>query len=144
MVLDERVFLGNFEFPIIKGLIYLKDEEKENTDFLFVNDSNDEFSMYFENGMEKFTVPKDNAMKRNYCLFEMKRADRKIYFFCPERNPSLDSVMWYFYIEIFNEDGDVLTLPGQIRVSVNSRCIKAMVGKSKFLEVLEKIKVLNA
>ena len=134
---DKRILFGDFEFPRTNGLKYLLNEELLVTDYLFVNESHDRFSMYFENGFPIFTVPENS--ERPYCLFEMKRPDRMIKFFCPEKHPNLDSVVWYFYVEVFDEQGVAHGLPGQIRVGLDEFQAKLAKGKPKFIEVLENI-----
>ena len=134
---DKRILFGDFEFPRTNGLKYLLNEELLVTDYLFVNEPHDSFSMYFENGFPIFTVPENS--ERPYCLFEMKRSDRMIKFFCPEKHPNLDSVVWYFYVEVFDEQGVAHGLPGQIRVGLDEFQAKLAKGKPKFIEVLENI-----
>ena len=136
---DKRILFGDFEFPRTNGLKYLLNEELLVTDYLFVNEPHDSFSMYFENGFPIFTVPENS--ERPYCLFEMKRSDRMIKFFCPEKHPNLDSVVWYFYVEVFDEQGVAHGLPGQIRVGLDEFQAKLAKGKPKFIEVLEGVKL---
>ena len=134
---NKRILFGKFEFPRIHGLEYLLDEEKTVTDYLFVNESNERFSMYFEEGFPRFTVPEHSD--REYCLFEVKRKDRRISFFCPERHKNLKSVVWYFYVELFDENGRVHELPGQITVGFDLSVVQIMKKKPQFIEVLENI-----
>ena len=136
---NKRILFGDFEFPRTNGLKYLLNEELLVTDYLFVNESHDSFSMYFENGFPIFTVPENS--ERPYCLFEMKRSDRMIKFFCPEKHPNLDSVVWYFYVEVFDEQGVAHGLPGQARVGLDGFQAKLAKGKPKFIEVLESVKL---
>ena len=75
------IFFDEFKIPIVDGLEYLVDEQKQETDFLFINEPNESFSMYFERGFPLFTVPQNS--ERNYGLFELKRQGRIIKFFCP-------------------------------------------------------------
>ena len=134
---NRRILFGDFEFPRIRGLDYLLDEKKPVTDYLFINEPRNYFSMYFENGFPIFTVPENS--ERPYCLFELKRPGRMIKFFCPEKHPNLDSVVWYFYVEVFDEQGVAHGLPGQIRVGLDEFQAKLAKGKPKFIEVLENI-----
>ena len=136
---DKRILFGDFEFPRTNGLKYLLNEELLVTDYLFVNEPHDSFSMYFENGFPIFKVPENS--ERPYCLFEMKRSDRMIKFFCPEKHQNLDTAMWYFYMELFDEQGVAHVLPGQVRVEFNGDCIRKAKGKPKFIELLEKVKL---
>ena len=139
---DKRILFGDFEFPRTNGLKYLLNEELLVTDYLFVNEPHDSFSMYFENGFPIFTVPENS--ERPYCLFEIKRSDRRIKFFCPEKHPNLDSVVWYFYVEVFDEQGVAHGLPGQIRVGMRDFRSELAKGKPKFIEVLENITLNTA
>ena len=49
-MLEKRVLFEDFEFPVVKGLEYLMDEENPTTDYLFINEPSEKFSMYFERG----------------------------------------------------------------------------------------------
>ena len=139
---DKRILFGDFEFPRIRGLDYLLDEKKPVTDYLFVNEPRDYFSMYFENGFPIFTVPENS--ERSYCLFELKRPGRMIKFFCPEKHQNLDTAMWYFYMELFDEQGVAHILPGQVRVAFENDRTQRIRGKPRFIEVLEGVKLATA
>lgn len=136
---DKRILFGKFEFPRIQGLEYLIDEEKPVTDYLFVNEPGEKFSMYFEEGFPKFTVP--ISAEREYCLFEIKRQGRRIHFFCPENRKNPDTAVWYFCVELSDEKGEVHELPGQVRVGFGLSAVQMMKNKPKFIEVLEGIKL---
>ena len=139
---EKRIRFGKFEFPVEKGLEYLVNENIPETDFLCINEPHDTFSMMFEKDFPIFTVPKKSD--RDYLLFELKRSGRVIKFFCPERHKNLDSAVWYFCMELFDESGEAHTLPGQVRVEFDGDTIRQPRGKLKFLEVLENIQlVLN-
>ena len=139
---EKRILFGKFEFPVEKGLEYLVNENIPETDFLLINEPSESFSMMFEKDFPIFTVPENSD--RPYCLFEMKRPGRVIKFFCPERHKNLDTAVWYFYMELFDESGEAHTLPGQVRVEFDGDTIRQPRGKLKFLEVLENIQlVLN-
>ena len=139
---DKRILFSDFEFPRTNGLKYLLNEEQLVTDYLFVKEPHDRFSMYFENGFPIFTVPENS--ERPYCLFEMKRSDRRTKFFCPEKHPNLDSVVWYFYVEVLDEKGVAHGLPGQVRVGMRDFRSELAKGKPKFIEVLENIALNTA
>ena len=136
---DKRILFGNFEFPRVSGFEYLFDEKKPITDYLFVNEPHEKFSMYFENGFPIFEVPKNS--ERSYCLFEIKSPGRKIKFYCPEKHANLDTVVWYFYMDMVDENGETHTLPGQVRVEFDGDCLRRVKGKPKFIEVLEGVKL---
>jgi hypothetical protein len=95
--------------------------------------------MTFEKDFPIFTVPKNSD--RDYFLFEQKRKDRVIKFFCPEKHKNLDSAVWYFYIELLDENGEAHTLPGQVRVEFDGNNLRQSKGTPKFIEILEHIKL---
>lgn len=135
----KRILFGEFEFPRADGLQYLLNEAQPVTDYLFVNEPHDGFSMYFESDFPVFTVPQSS--ERPYCLLEYKRPDRMIRFFCPEKHPKLDSVVWYFYMELTDERGVAHGLPGQIRVRTQWLRLRPAMEKPRFIEVLEKVRL---
>ena len=139
---DKRILFGEFEFPVEKGLEYLINENVPETDFLLVNEPHDTFSMTFEKDFPIFTVPKNSD--RDYFLFEQKRKDRVIKFFCPEKHENLDSAVWYFFMELYDERGEAHTLPGQVRVEFDGNILRHAKGKPKFIELLEQVKLTTA
>ena len=136
---EKRIMFDGFEFPIIKGLEYLINENVPETDFLLINEPSTDFSLMFEKGFPIFKVPENS--ERDYCLFELKRRDRVIKFFCPEKHKNLDSAVWYFYMELLDEIGEAHTLPGQVRVEFDGNRIRQAKGKPQFIEILEGIKL---
>ena len=136
---EKRILFDRFEFPVERGLEYLVNENVPETDFLLISGKHDAFSLMFEKDFPIFTVPENGD--RPYCLFEMKRPGRVIKFFCPERHKNLDSVVWYFYVELFDEQGVAHGLPGQVRVEFDGNCIRHAKGKPKFIELLEGVKL---
>ena len=142
-MLAKRVLFEDFEFPVVKGLEYLMDEENPTTDYLFINEPNEKFSMYFERGQNPFDVSQTSETDKPYCLFQIKRKNRTIHFYCPERLPNRESVMWYFYVEILDEYGKVHTLPGQIRVVLADGCLRMSDGKTQFIKILEQVKLID-
>ena len=139
---EKRILFDGFEFPIIKGLEYLINENLTETDFLLIHEPNSDFSLMFEKNFPIFEVPEN--LDRDYCLFELKRSDRVIKFFCPEKHKNLDSAVWYFCMELFDENGVVHALPGQVRVEFNGTYLRQVKGKPQFIEVLERVKLTSA
>ena len=139
---EKRIVFDGFEFPVIKGLEYLINENVPETDFLFINEPSTDFSLMFEKDFPIFKVPENSD--RDYCLFELKRSDRVIKFFCPEKHKNLDSVVWYFYVELFDEQGVAHGLPGQVRVEFDGNILRQAKGKPKFIEILEQVKLTIA
>ena len=136
---DKRILFCEFEFPVEKGLEYLINENVPETDFLLINEPHDTFSMTFEKDFPIFTVPKKSD--RDYFLFEQKRKDRVIKFFCPEKHENLDSAVWFFCMELYDERGEAHTLPGQVRVEFDGNILRQAKGKPKFIELLEGVKL---
>ena len=139
---EKRILFDRFEFPVEKGLEYLINENVPETDFLLINEQHDTFSMMFEKDFPIFTVPKNSD--RDYFLFEQKRKDRVIKFFCPEKHEHLDTAVWYFYMELYDERGEAHTLPGQVRVEFDGNILRQAKGKPKFIELLEGVKLATA
>ena len=139
---EKRILFGKFEFPMEKGLEYLVNENLPETDFILINEPSDSFSMTFEKDFPIFTVPKNSD--RDYFLFEQKRKDRVIKFFCPEKHENLDSAVWYFFMELYDERGEAHTLPGQVRVEFDGDILRQAKGKPKFIELLEQVKLTTA
>lgn len=138
----KTIRFGKFEFPVEKGLEYLINENIPETDFLLINEPSDSFSMTFEKDFPIFTVPENS--ERDYCLFELKRPNRIIKFFCPEKHKNLDSAVWYFYMDMEDEKGNKHTLPGQVRVEFDGDILRYAKGKPKFVELLERVKLCTA
>ena len=134
---DKRILFDDFEFPRTSGLEYLLNEEQPVTDYLFVNEPHEKFSMYFEEGFPRFKVPEKS--ERPYFLFEINSPGRTIKFFCPEKHKHLDTAVWYFYVEVLDENGVAHGLPGQVRVGMHDFQSGLAKGKPKFIEVLENI-----
>ena len=105
----------------------------------FINEEHDNFSMHFEKGFPVFNIPKN--LERNYCLFELKRKNRIIKFFCPEKQKNIDSAVWYFYVELIDDLGNTHILPGQVRVEYEDAYYLQIRGIPKFIEILEKVKL---
>ena len=139
---EKRILFGKFEFPVEKGLEYLINENVPETDFLLINEQHDAFSLMFEKDFPIFTIPENS--ERPYCLFELKRSDRVIKFFCPEKHKNLDTAVWYFFMELYDENGEAHTLPGQVRVEFDGNILRQAKGKPQFIEVLEQVKLTSA
>ncbi len=139
--MTKKIVFGEFEFPIFKGLNYIFNGNKEKSQFLFVNGPNEIFSMYFEDGMQRFIVPDKFHLSREYYLFEINSSTRKIKFFCPEKWENLNSVIWYFCLELIDENGCIHCLPGQVRLELKDFRHRFMIGKPLFIKVLEQIKL---
>ena len=74
-------------------------------------------------------------------MLELKLPDRRIVFFCPSRNGDRKDGLWYFNIEFPSDNGEVLTLPGQVMVNSDEVYRKTVCGKLPFVEILEQIKL---
>ncbi len=139
---EKSILFGRFEFPVERGLEYLINENVPETDFLLINEPSESFSLMFEKDFPIFTVPENSD--RDYLLFELKRSERVIKFFCPEKHKNLDTAVWYFYMELYDERGEARTLPGQVRVEFDGDIIRQVKGKPKFIELLERVKLATA
>ena len=139
---EKSITFGRFEFPMEKGLEYLDNENVPETYVLLINEPSNSFSMTFEKDFPIFTVPEKSD--KDYLLFELKRHERVIKFFCPEKHKNLDTAVWYFYMELYDERGEAHTLPGQVRVEFDGNILRQTKGKPKFIEILERVRLSTA
>ncbi len=130
---------GEFEIPVIRGYVYLGNEAETAMEYLFVNERSGQFSLYFENGMPGFVIPAEGLENRSYNLFELNSVNRRIRFFCPEKHKELDSVIWYFEIELLDAKGERHSLPGQITVLCDSTVCRN--HQPRFVELLKRIEL---
>jgi hypothetical protein len=133
------IIFDKYEFTMINGLKYVINENLSTSDYLFINEPNDNFSIHFEKEFPIFQVPEQ--IERNYCLFEIKKANRLIKFFCPEKQKNLNNVVWYFYVEFLEKKEIKHILPGQVRVFVNNLFTNNLNELPKIIEVLEHVKI---
>ena len=137
--METIVLFDEFEFPIIDGFEYLINDKIIKSDYLFINELNDDFSIYFEKEFPVFSIPKNSTS--DYCFFELKRDKKNIKFFCPERQKNIDSSVWYFYVEILDENSEIHILPGQVRVVFEGLDTLQVKGIPKLIDVLEKVRI---
>ena len=135
----KRVRFGEFEVPIPRGHEQITDKD-ETTDYLFINAPKEIYTVYFDSGMPFYSDRILNGYSEGSTL-ELKLPDRKIVFFCPSRGSDRKDGLWYFNIEFPSEDGEVLTLPGQVLVNSDDVYRKTVGGKLPFVEILEQIKL---
>ena len=137
---EKSIIFDQFEFPIIDGLNYLMNEQIPDSDYLFVNEPNDYFSIYFEKNFPVFKVP--DKLERDYCLFQIKKSNRIIKFFCPEKQKKINNVVWYFYVELTDNTGQLHILPGQVRVVYDNKdfLLKKM---DSIIHILEQVNISN-
>ena len=137
---EKSIIFDQFEFPIIDGLNYLMNEQIPDSDYLFVNEPNDYFSIYFEKNFPVFKVP--DKLERDYCLFQIKKSNRIIKFFCPEKQKKINNVVWYFYVELTDNNGQLHILPGQVRVVYDNKdfLLKKM---DSIIHILEQVNISN-
>ena len=133
----KRVNFGEFEVPIPKGHKRITDKD-ETTDYLFIHAPREIYTICFDSTMPFYDSRVLNRYAEGSSL-EMKLSDRKIVFFCPFRNGIRKDGLWYFNIEFSGENGDVLTLPGQIVVNSDEVYRRTVGGRLPFMEILEKI-----
>ena len=133
----KRVNFGEFEVPIPKGHKRITDKD-ETTDYLFIHAPREIYTICFDSTMPFYDSRVLNGYAEGSSL-EMKLSDRKIVFFCPFRNGIRKDGLWYFNIEFSGENGDVLTLPGQIVVNSDEVYRRTVSGRLPFMEILEKI-----
>ena len=132
-----RVNFGEFEIPLPKGHEQITDKDA-TTDYLFIHAPKEIYTICFDSTMPFYDSRVLNGYAEGSSL-EMKLSDRRIVFFCPFRNGIRKDGLWYFNIEFSGENGDVLTLPGQIVVNSDEVYRRTVSGRLPFMEILEKI-----
>ena len=136
----KRVKFGEFEVPIPKGHQRITDKDA-TTDYLFINAPRDIYTAYFDSGMPFYSGNVLNGFPEG-CTLELKLTDRRIVFFCPSQGGDRKDGLWYFNIEFTTEDnGEVMTLPGQVMVNSDEVYRRTVGGKLPFVEILEQIKL---
>ena len=137
----KRVNFDEFEVPIPKGYERITDKDT-TTDYLFIHAPKEIYTICFDSMMPFYDCNVLNGYEEGSSL-EMKLSDRKIVFFCPFRRGVRKDGLWYFNIEFSGENGDVLTLPGQIVVNSDEIYRKTANGKLPFISILEKITLIS-
>lgn len=139
-MMRKRVKFGEFEVPIPKGHQRITDKDA-TTDYLFINAPRDIYTVYFDSGMPFYSGNVLNGFPEGSTL-ELKLTDRRIVFYCPSQGGDRKDGLWYFNIEFTTEDnGEVLTLPGQVLVNSDEVYRRTVGGKLPFVEILEQIKL---
>ena len=139
-MLRKRVRFGEFEVPIPRGYQQIIDKD-DTTDYLFINAPKEIYTVYFDSAMPFYSDKILGDCEEGSTL-ELKLSDRRIVFFCPSRGGDRKDGLWYFNIEFPTEDnGEVLTLPGQVMVNSDEVYRKTVGGKLPFVEILEQIKL---
>ena len=135
--MKKRVRFDELDIPIPRGYQRITDKD-ETTDYLFIHAPREIYTICFDSTMPFYDSRVLNGYAEGSSL-EMKLSDRKIVFFCPFRNGIRKDGLWYFNIEFSGENGDVLTLPGQIVVNSDEVYRRTVGGRLPFMEILEKI-----
>ena len=137
----KRVGFDQFDVPIPKGHERITDKDA-TTDYLFIHAPKEIYTICFDSTMPFY----DSRILSGYVessSLEMKLSDRRIAFFCPFRQGVRTDGLWYFNIEFFGENREVLTLPGQIVVNSDEVYRKTVNGKLPFIQILEEIQLKN-
>ena len=69
----------------------------------------------------------------------LKLHDRRILFFCPSRFGDQKTGILYFNVEFETENGEVLSLPGQLLINSDKVYRKTENGSWSFVNILKKI-----
>ena len=136
-MVKKRLKFYEFNVPIPKGHKQIIDKD-ETTDYLFINAPNDIYTVYFHSSMPFYDANILNAYNEGSTL-EIKLNDRKIVFFCPLLSGKRKDGLWFFSIEFFINNNEVLILPGQILLNSDEVYRKTVEGKLPFVKILEEI-----
>ena len=135
----KRVEFGKFEVPIPKGHSRITDKDS-TTEYVFIHAPREIYTVCFDSAMPIY----DGRVLDGYAegsSLEIKLSDRRIVFFCPVRRGIRTDGLWYFNVEFAGDDGEVLTIPGQIVVNSDEVYRRTVGGKLPFMEILEQIKL---
>ena len=135
--MKKRVRFDELDVPIPRGYKRIIDKD-ESTDYLFVNAPRDIYTLYFDSGMPLYDKSVLNGCEESGTM-TLKLHDRRIVFFCPSRLGDINNGLVYFIVEFQTEDGEVLTLPGQLLVNSNKAYRKDENGTLPFINILKKI-----
>lgn len=135
--MKKRVRFDELDVPIPRGYKRIIDKD-ESTDYLFVNAPRDIYTLYFDSGMPLYDKSVLNGCEESGTM-TLKLHDRSIIFFCPSRLGDINNGLVYFIVEFQTEDGEVLTLPGQLLVNSNKTYLKDENGTLPFINILKKI-----
>lgn len=135
--MKKRVRFDELDVPIPRGYQRIIDKD-ESTDYLFLNAPRDIYTLYFDSGMPLYDKSVLNGCEESGTM-TLKLHDRRIIFFCPSRLGDINSGLVYFIVEFQTEDGEVLSLPGQLLVNSNKTYRKDETGTLPFINILKKI-----
>lgn len=134
--MENKIMLSNFQIPIIKGLTYLTDNS-ESIESVVINAPRMQYSLYFEKNMKNQDI--ENIDEYNLIL--IKKNNHKIYFFYPYKQNKIKTTLWYFKIEILDEEGKVNILPGQVLMDSSIINKQRNSIKLPFMNILENVKI---
>ena len=134
--MENKIILSNFQIPIIKGLTYLTDNS-ESIESVVINAPRMQYSLYFEKNMENQDI--ENIDEYNLIL--IKKNNHKIYFFYHYKQNKIKTTLWYFKIEILDEEGKVNILPGQVLMDSSIINKQRNSIKLPFMNILENVKI---
>ena len=134
--MKNKIILNNFQIPIIKGLTYLTDNS-ESIESVVINAPRMQYSLYFEKNMKNQDI--ENIDEYNLIL--IKKNNHKIYFFYPYKQNKIKTTLWYFKIEILDEEGKVNILPGQVLMDSSIINKQRNSIKLPFMNILENVKI---
>ena len=133
----KRVKFGEFEVPIPKGHQRITDKDA-TTDYLFINAPKDIYTVYFDSGMPLYDQNVLNGCDESGTM-TLKLHDRRILFFCPSSLGDQKTGILYFNVEFETENGEVLSLPGQLLINSDKVYRKTENGSWSFVNILKKI-----
>ena len=136
-MMKKRVRVDELDVPSPRGYERITDKD-EFTDYLFVNAPRDIYTLYFDSGMPLYDQSILNGCEESGTM-TLKLHDRRIIFFCPSRLGDRNSGLVYFNIEFQTENGEMLSLPGQLLVNSDKVYRKTENGTLPFINILKKI-----
>ena len=133
----KRVRFDELEVPIPRGYERITDRD-ETRDYLYLNAPRDIYTLYFDSGMPLYDQSVLNGCKEGGTVM-LKLQDRRISLYCPSDFGDPRAGLLYFNVEFETENGEVLSLPGQLLINSDKVYRKTENGSWSFINILKTI-----
>ena len=135
----KRVRFDELEVPIPRGYERITDRD-ETRDYLYLNAPRDIYTLYFDSGMPLYDQSVLNGCKEGGTVM-LKLQDRRISLYCPSGFGDPRAGLLYFNVEFETENGEVLSLPGQLLVNSSKVYRQTENGTLPFIHILKTIRL---
>lgn len=137
---DGRIRFEQFSFPVLPGLVYEKDGNRQMGELLFIDDIRDRFRIYFESGMTCLDMRVWEQDPEHVVCHRQAFGDLMLYLCCPVRDCGKQSCVGYFHAELTDADGVVHILPGQISLERPMRQLDGLRCITALFELMDELR----